>query len=329
MLSASVETKLAKYHVFIFTISYLLRIIPDSDFDFTIELLHQTLNEEPASVIDRALNILRQSGNFTNFLPISHARVPILKCCHLRTGYQCDINFSSAYGMLNSRIVARLLRFDPRIYDLATILKYWAKVHDCVGQERISNYALVWMLIFYLQSLSTPIVPPIMHFQLWIQPYYVNGYNFAFDERIRNTTTNQSSCYELLKGFFRFYADFKFKDHFICPLNGKAFRKSDVWDRKVPEFQRYFDWTKQKWKSLESNKNICIQDPFEITHSIPGIICNAEFQRIIWKFEYAADIIDAELRSNGESANLFLSLFDADKFTQHCELQKTRQNTNK
>lgn len=172
-----------------FKIHYFFRFFADSDFDFFIEL--KIVNTKPASVIGKAMNILRQTGNFTNFLPISHARVPILKCHHIHTGYQCDINFSDSYGILNSPIVARLLAFDHRIYVLATILKYWTKVHDCAGKNRISNYAVVWMLLFYLQQLPTPILPPICAFQERVHPLYVNGYNFAYDERLPNRTTNQ------------------------------------------------------------------------------------------------------------------------------------------
>lgn len=231
----------------------------------------EPLNAKPASVIGKAMNILRQNGNFTNFLPISHARVPILKCYHTPTGYQCDINFSDSYGILNSPIVARLLTFDHRIYVLATILKYWTKVHDCAGKNRISNYAIVWMLLFYLQQLPTPIVPPICEFQERVQPFYVNGYNFAFDERLPNRTTNQSRCSELLMGFFKFYKTFDFESHVICPLYGKAFRKADVLARKIPEFRRYYEMLNlnPNISPMQFNKCICIQDAFEYSHSIP------------------------------------------------------------
>lgn len=67
----------------------MLLFFADSDFDFFIELSHEPLNAKPASIIGKAMHILRQSGNFTNFLPICHARVPILKCYHIRSGYQC------------------------------------------------------------------------------------------------------------------------------------------------------------------------------------------------------------------------------------------------
>lgn len=275
------------------------------------------------------MNILRQSGNFTNFLPISHARVPILKCYHIRTGYQCDINFSDSYGILSSPIVARLLTFDARIYVLATILKYWTKVHDCAGKNRISNYAIMWMLLFYLQQMPNPIVPPIIEFQKRVQPYHVNGYNFAFDRRVTNQTTNQSRCSELLRGFFKFYSEFEFETQIICPLFGKAFRKSNVLAKNVPELCRYYEMLSlnQNLSPLQLNKRICIQDPFEITHSIPSVIANLEFQKILWKFEYAAEIIDSELRSNGESTKLLLLLFDADKFLQYTQQKSQRKNT--
>lgn len=308
------------------SLSFSFIVFLDSDFDFFIELTRVPLNAKPASVIGKAMNILRQNGNFTNFLPISHARVPILKCYHIRTGYQCDINFSDSYGILNSPIVARLLTFDARIYVVATILKYWTKVHDCAGKNRISNYAIVWMLLFYLQQMPNPIVPPIYEFQKRVPPYHVNGYNFAFDERVPNQTTNQSRCSELLRGFFKFYSEFEYETQIISPLFGKAFRKSHILAKTVPELAGYYELLSlnPNLSPMQLNKRICIQDPFEITHSIPGVIANLEFQKILCKFEYAAEIIDSELRSNGESTKLLLLLFDAEKFTQY-SIQKIRR----
>lgn len=279
--------------------------ISDSDFDFFIELSRDALNvnNKPAAIIGKAMNILRKSGKFDHFLPISHARVPILKCYHIPTGYQCDINFSDSYGILNSPIVARLLTYDARIYVLATILKYWAKVHDCSGKNRISNYALVWMLLFYLQQLPVPVLPPIYEFQKRVHPYYVNNYNFAFDDRLVNQTKNQNRCSELLMGFFKFYKSFDFGSKVICPLYAKAYLKSEI--LKLPEFQRYHEIlnSNPNLSQMQFNKRICIQDPFEITHCIPGVIANIEYQKIILKFECAADIIESELKSGEPKSN--------------------------
>ncbi|XP_055308241.1 uncharacterized protein LOC129572325 [Sitodiplosis mosellana] len=314
----------------------------DSDFDFFIELSRQPLNAKPAAIIGKAMNILRTSGQFTNFLPISHARVPILKCYHIRTSMAVDINFSDSYGILNSPIVARLLTFDNRIYVLSVIIKFWGKVQNCVGKNRISNYAIVWMLIFYLQQQQ--VLPAIAEFQHRVHPYLVNHYNFAFDDRLNN----QKRCSELLGtselllGFFKFYRSFDFESHVICPLYGRAFRKADIMiSNKLPEFRRYHDLLamNQSLSPMQFNKCICIQDPFEsileITHSIPGIIANLEFQKIVWKFEYAAETIEAELQTEGESTKftgkLLMFLFDAEKCNQwlqqkmsKCPVNKTR-----
>lgn len=208
--------------------------------------------------------------------------------------------------------------FDSRIYVLAKILKYWAKVHDCAGKNRISNYAIVWMLLFYLQQLPVPILPPIAEFQKRLPPYLVNGYNFSFDDRLPNHTMNQNRCSELLMGFFKFYKNFDFSTQVICPLFGKAVRKTDIFEKKLPEFQRYHEMLhlNPNLSPMQLNKCICIQDPFEITHSISGVIALLEFQKIVCKFECAAEIIESELQTGGESTKLLLSIFDADKFNQ-------------
>lgn len=130
-------------------------------------------------------------------------------------------------------------------------------------------------------------------------------------------------------GFFKFYKTFDFESHIICPLYGKAFRKSDVLARKVPEFQRYYEILNfnPSISPMQFHKCICIQDPFEITYSISNSINFVEFQKILLKFEYAAEIIDYELRTNGESTKLLLEIFNAEKFNQHIQQKIQRSST--
>lgn len=130
-------------------------------------------------------------------------------------------------------------------------------------------------------------------------------------------------------GFFKFYKTFDFESHIICPLYGKAFRKSDVLARKVPEFTRYYEMLNfnPNITPMQFNKCICIQDPFEITYSISNNIAALEFQKITLKFEYAAEIIDYELKTNGESTKLLLLMFDAEKFNQNIQQKIQRSST--
>lgn len=269
------------------------------------------------------MRILGRSGHFTNFTPITHARVPILKCFHVKTGYHCDLNFSDSLGVLNSPILGHLITYDSRIYVLATIIKYWMKVHDCSGTNRITNYAVLWMLIFYLQSIpdNHPIVPPITEFQQRVREYIVHSFNFAFDYNYRNNTQNRQRTSELLLGFFQFYKEFDFETQLICPLHGRSFPKNDVVTKHLPEFKRYEDILKMNRNELpmQMKKPICIQDPFDITHTVPGAIAPNVFQRIQAKISYASEIIEKELNSAGESTDLLLNLFDSAKFDKYAD----------
>lgn len=185
---------------------------------------------------------------------------------------------------------------------------------------------MIWMLLFYLQNLPEPIVPPITEFQKLVPPYFVNNvFNFAFDVSYPNRTRNQMRCSELLLGFFKFYKDFDFKNNVICPIYGKAFPKADILEKKLPEFQRYHEiLVLNQLPPMSFNKCICIQDPFEITHSIPGAIAGLQFQKIILKFQLAAETIEAELAQAGESTNLLLLLFDVEKFESYA-VERTKK----
>lgn len=290
--------------------------VTDSDFDFYVEVMRDRAEINPKKIIKDSRGELARSGRFTKFVPIVNARVPILKCVHVQSGINCDLNFSDSLGVLNSPIMCHLLQFDSRIYVLATIIKYWMKIHECTGSNFITNYAALWMLLFYLQTLPEPILPPIIEFQKNAPEYLVSSFNFGFNYQLPNLSNNRMRCSELLHGFFEFYRKFDFENHVICPLYGKTIPKADVKSKSVPEFQRYEEILNgcPDEAPMSLNKPLCIQDPFEITHSIPGLIAQKAFKDIVAKLGLAADIIKAELSSSGESTRLLLELFDTAKF---------------
>lgn len=268
--------------------------------------------------------ILEASGKFARFVMFTKPRIPIVRCINIATLTQCDFNCSNGFGTLNSPIVAHLLNFDPRIRKLAIIIKYWMKVHKCSGKWRISNYAVVWMLIFYLQTLPKPIVPPIAEFQRNVPPAMHSHYNFAFDYSLPNKTDNQSQLPELLLGFFKFYRVFDFTNLVICPLYGKTLRKTDVRERKVVELQRYKEILFRSNEMPMFLDSICIQDPFEILRKVPGEIEDYDRQTIVWKIGYAAAIIECELQKS-ETKSLFSKLFDADDFNEFIKRSETEK----
>lgn len=289
----------------------------DSDFDFYVQL--PRYNDFPGSnTVRDVIKLLAPTRKFTKFVPIPSARIPILKCVHIRTGYHCDLNFSDSLGVYNSPIVAHLLRFDERIHDMAIILKYWVKVHDLSGSCKLSNYALLWLLIFYLQSLKSPIIPAIKQFQRNVPPIYINDMNLAFNERYKNITKNRQRQSELLLGFFEFYSTFDFESQIICPLHGKAFPKENVVQKHPTEFARYIDVMDRHpdLTGLKLNKIICIQDPFDICQTIPGPLSKPHFQEFRWKISTAASIFKKTLEETGENGRLLLSIFNKNAFVE-------------
>lgn len=296
----------------------------DSDLDFYVALLpEKSLNTR----IKTVRSILKSTGKFARLESITKPRVPIVKCTHIASLTNCDFNCSDPFGILNSRIIAHLLKFDPRIHQLAIVVKYWAKIHDCAGQNRISNYALVWMLIFYLQTLPKPIVPTIDEFQRNVPPSMISHYNFAFDYSMPNETENQSQWPELLLGFFKFYRDFDYDSQLICPLYGKTFSKTDVKKKRVVELQRYeqilsTDLTEDPMR-LDA-KSLCIQDPFDIVRKIPGDISIKKLQQIVRKIGHAAYVVECQLQK-GDTKSLLLQIFDVVEFNQYVR-QKEMQD---
>ncbi|XP_037047264.1 speckle targeted PIP5K1A-regulated poly(A) polymerase-like [Bradysia coprophila] len=303
----------------------------DSDLDFYVELPNREQHKSNLSRIKIIREILESTKKFANLQSITRPRVPIVKGTHIATLTNCDFNCSNRFGSLNSPIVAHLVTFDDRIHKLAVIIKYWMKIHDCSGVKRISNYAVVWMLIFYLQTLPKPIVPPIDEFQRNVPPSMVSHFNFAFDYSMPNKTENESPWSELLLGFFKFYRDFDYGSQLICPLYGKTLSKADVYENKIIELERYrqillADRSESPMDLGKHRHSLCIQDPFDLMHKIPGDILTENFERIVWKIGYAAEIVECELQK-GETRSMFLRIFDVDQFDRYANVKELERRS--
>lgn len=254
-------------------------------------------------------------GRFSDFQPIPNARVPILKCVHIQTGYPCDLNFVDPLGFFNSRILGFLLHFDPRTALLAMVIKGWMKVHQCIGRFAISNYMVMWLIVFYLQRLLVPILPPLTVFQVNIPPIYVRGFNVAFNNFIPNLTANKSNVMELVCGFFEFYRKYDFQSNIICPLLGISIAKDSLHTRTSPALKKLYDHVKLRKQDIPFSKDlICIQDPIEVTRVCSGNISKDAFTIILRKFEFAAKNLDAQIKNQENLKNVLLQLFDYEKY---------------
>ncbi|KAM3959710.1 speckle targeted PIP5K1A-regulated poly(A) polymerase isoform 1-T3 [Aphomia sociella] len=229
--------------------------------------------------VQQAARILRQYPDvFDEILPIPRANTPIVKFFHIPTGTNCDLTFKTELGARNSSLISFFLRADPRLIPIAVLIKYWAKVHDISGSGKITNYALIMLIIFYLQQPNIAILPSIRRLQQDPRDdYIVDDWNTGFMNRLESLPpiTNRSTISELLGGFFEYYATFNFDEMIVCPYLGYPVKKELFKDlNNLPEgFERYKDnIINKKMMGLRFNTSWCVQDPFEQCHNVASPI---------------------------------------------------------
>lgn len=264
------------------------------------------------SLLRQVHRLLAASKKFSNFDVIYTARVPIVKCRHVESGFPCDINFTNNVGVYKSRIMAHLFRFDPRIHKLVILIKFWMKCHNLIAPRSINSYAFLCLVIFYLQQLDVPLLPPIEVFQRDVPHFAVGAANLSFNFTLPNTLTkNVDGILTLLHGFFEFYAKFDFAKQFISPLHGRSFPRENFEKRFPHHFARYRETLKliPTAEPMRFGKPINIQDPFEICRSIPGKLNGLYYETFRDALTNAAQIFSGYLTTAGGSKELLLALF--------------------
>ncbi|XP_076756268.1 speckle targeted PIP5K1A-regulated poly(A) polymerase [Xylocopa sonorina] len=217
----------------------------------------------------------RMNCAFSNIIPLPKARTPIIKFCYIRTNVSCDISFKNSLAMYKNHLIKYYICLDSRLKPLMMLIKYWARHFKISGSSKISNYALVLLVIFYLQQPFINIIPPLMDLQKTCQPQIVNGWQVNFDNNtVLPPITNQSSIPQLLHGFFSFYSTFRFKSQVICPIDGKVHTEAEF--KEIETLPQCMDRYKMCVREDENlriniNKPLCIQDPIELNHNVINV----------------------------------------------------------
>eukprot|EP00958_Prasinococcus_capsulatus_P000382 scaffold30_cov416-Prasinococcus_capsulatus_cf.AAC.39 len=190
----------------------------------------------------------------SNVEAVLHARVPVLRCYHLRFGCHCDIVVNNDEGVRNSRMLRFFVNRQPTFLHLARVLKAWALARGICGasQERLSSYALVLLLLSFLLSQKDPIVPPL-------DAFLASEEHTEFGTVPSNHSSQRNDQLAILfRGFIEQHAP-----------NGKNHTaKSCVWTLTHGRVERTQWATSREGRS--SNRvssapsfRVCIQDPFE------------------------------------------------------------------
>ncbi|XP_004639170.1 terminal uridylyltransferase 4 isoform X1 [Octodon degus] len=233
----------------------------DSDLDICMTLEgHENAEKlNCKEIIENLAKILKRHPGLRNILPITTAKVPIVKFEHRRSGLEGDISLYNTLAQHNTRMLATYAAIDPRVQYLGYTMKVFAKRCDIGDASRgsLSSYAYILMVLYFLQQRKPPVIPVLQEVGdgKQIPQRMVDGWNaFFFDKteelkkRLPSLGKNTESLGELWLGLLRFYTEeFDFKEYVISIRQKKL----------LTTFEK--QWT---------SKCIAIEDPFDLNHNL-------------------------------------------------------------
>ncbi|KOS19257.1 Poly(A) RNA polymerase cid13 [Escovopsis weberi] len=138
-------------------------------------------------------------GGMEKVVCISAAKVPIVKIWDPELGLACDMNVNNTLALENTRMVRTYVEVDPRVRQLAMIIKYWTRRR--IVNDAVSDFA---------DNLNK-----------------LQGFG----------SKNQSSEADLLFQFFRFYAhEFDYDKHVLSLCVEEPFNTSRNLGNTVDEY---------------------------------------------------------------------------------------------
>ncbi|XP_051868544.1 terminal uridylyltransferase 4-like isoform X4 [Pristis pectinata] len=233
----------------------------DSDLDICMTLEgHETAEKlNCKEIIEGLAKVLKKHPGLRNILPITTAKVPIVKFEHRQSGLEGDISLYNTLAQHNTRMLATYAAIDPRVKYLGYTMKVFAKRCDIGDASRgsLSSYAYVLMVLYFLQQRKPPVIPVLQEIfdGKEVPQRMVDGWNaFFFDDieelkkRLPELGKNKESVGELWLGLLRFYTEeFDFKEYVISIRQKKL----------LTTFEK--QWT---------SKCIAIEDPFDLNHNL-------------------------------------------------------------
>ncbi|XP_059400915.1 terminal uridylyltransferase 7-like isoform X2 [Carassius carassius] len=232
-----------------------------SDLDICMTLEGQDTAEglDSMAVIESLAKALRKHHSLRNILPITTAKVPIVKFYHTKTGLEGDISLYNTLALHNTQLLASYAAIDARVKILCYVMKVFAKVCDIGDASRgsLSSYAYTLMVLYFLQQRSPPVIPVLQEMYVGEKKpvVLVEGWDVHFFSDLKNLhkywpgyKKNEESVGQLWFGLLQFYTEtFDFRETVVCIR------------RKEP-----LTTFKKQWTS----KHLAIEDPFDLSHNL-------------------------------------------------------------
>lgn len=251
----------------------------NSDIDVCLSVDDE--HSSKAELVMKMAGILR-SDNMQNIQALTHARVPIVKFTDPDTGINCDICVNNMLAVVNSKLLHDYSQVDPRLRQLAFLVKHWAKQRQVNETYRgtLSSYAYVLMCIHFLQQRRPAILPCLQS----MQPTYevtVGKIKCAYFDKVNTLRnfgcSNKETVGELLTHFFDYWASCHDYTRSVISVRTGGYLSKDE-----------KDWTRRIGNERHL---ICIEDPFEITHDLGRVVDRNSIRVLRDEFKRAAKIL--------------------------------------
>uniref|UniRef100_A0A9J7ZJJ3 RNA uridylyltransferase n=1 Tax=Cyprinus carpio carpio TaxID=630221 RepID=A0A9J7ZJJ3_CYPCA len=263
----------------------------DSDLDICMTLEGHDNAEKLncKEIIEGLAKVLKKHTGLRNILPITTAKVPIVKFEHRQSGLEGDISLYNTLAQHNTRMLATYAAIDPRVQFLGYTMKVFAKRCDIGDASRgsLSSYAYILMVLYFLQQRQPPVIPVLQEIfdGCTVPQRMVDGWNaFFFDDldelrrRLPELHQNKETVGELWLGLLRFYTEeFDFKEYVISIRQRK----------RLTTFEK--QWT---------SKCIAIEDPFDLNHNLGAGVSRKSNHTTTDYFFDSKVLTDGELAPN-------------------------------
>ncbi|XP_003489038.1 uncharacterized protein LOC100745734 isoform X1 [Bombus impatiens] len=211
-----------------------------------------------------------QKGEWEIKKIVEKAKVPIIKLIYKRNGLHCDVSTKNGLSVESSKLVRSFNDAYLPCRKLILVIKKWFSYINLPKKHGLTNYALAWLVIFYLQRKSyLKSVAELI--QEKNKSQLICGWETGVAQP-KNNNKSEQSISTLLMGFFQFYTNFDYQHYIICPLMGQPIAKQAfVGTNMLPEEMKHYT------KRLRTSKNpeylridspLCVQDPVELSDNL-------------------------------------------------------------
>ncbi|KAK3559075.1 hypothetical protein QTP86_002989 [Hemibagrus guttatus] len=213
---------------------------------------------------------------------VSSARLPVVKFSHRQLNLQGDITINNRLAVRNTRFLQLCSGLDSRVRPLAYTVRFWAKQKQIAGNPSgggplLNNYALTLLLLFYLQTVSPPVLPSVEQLKNMAceeEECVIDGWDCTFPSQPISVppSKNTDDLCTLLFGFFTYFSKFDFPGSVVSLRAGRILPITDFLSRddEMSDTAESSDTTRQKPTIRPKLGPVNILDPFELHHNVAG-----------------------------------------------------------